>query len=77
MQRVPEQRDTINFVLNNLDQCNLQQKLHELAFGTAAKRAKVDAAAAKAVVTTKQANLAKAAKGTKSIASFFGAKKKK
>ena len=54
-----------------------QQKLHELAFGTAAKRAKVDAAAAKAVVTTKQANLAKAAKGTKSIASFFGAKKKK
>ena len=53
-----------------------EQKLHELAFGTAAKRAKVDAAAAKAVVTTKQANLAKAAKGTKSITAFFGRKKK-
>ena len=53
-----------------------QQKLHELAFGTAAKRAKVDEANAKKTTTSELKN-AKAAKGTKSIASFFGAKKKK
>ena len=54
-----------------------QQRLHELAFGPAAKRAKVDAAAAAAKPGAKQATLAKAAKGTKSITSFFGARKKK
>ena len=42
----------------------------------AAKRAKVDEANAKKTTTSELKN-AKAAKGTKSIASFFGAKKKK
>ena len=55
-----------------------EQKLHELAFGTAAKRQKVEAGGAVAKQTsTKQASMAKAAKGTKSITAFFGRKKKR
>jgi len=54
-----------------------QQRLHELQFGTASTRAKAADADKKAVVTTKQATMAKAAKGTKSITSFFGAPKAK
>ena len=55
-----------------------EQKLHELAFGTAAKRQKVEAGGAAAKQTsTKQASMAKAAKGTKSITAFFGRKKKR
>jgi len=54
-----------------------EQKLHELAFGTAAKRQKVEAGSAAAKQTsTKQASMAKAAKGTKSITAFFGRKKR-
>jgi len=55
-----------------------EQKLHELAFGTAAKRQKVEAGGAAAKQTsTKQVSMAKAAKGTKSITAFFGRKKKR
>ena len=54
-----------------------EQKLHELAFGTAAKRQKVEADGASAKQTsTKQASMAKAAKGTKTITAFFGRKKR-